>query len=70
MSPTPSKINEPLLNYAPGSAERVAIQQKIKEFKSVEITIPMIINGKEVFTDTHIRIAPPHEHAHTLGYFC
>lgn len=70
MSPTPSKINEPLLNYAPGSAERVAIQQKIKEFKSVEVTIPMIINGKEVFTDTHIRIAPPHEHAHTLGYFC
>ena len=65
-----SKHNEPLLHYAPGSKERAAIQQKIKELKSEEVIIPMIINGKEVFTDTHIRIAPPHEHAHTLGYFC
>ncbi|HSY60408.1 MAG TPA: aldehyde dehydrogenase family protein, partial [Cytophaga sp.] len=70
MSKKPSKKNEPLLHYAPGSAERAVIQQKIKELKSAEMIIPMIINGKEVFTDTHIRISPPHEHAHTLGHFC
>jgi 1-pyrroline-5-carboxylate dehydrogenase len=70
MSKKPSKKNEPLLHYAPGSAERATIQQKIKELKSTEMIIPMIINGKEVFTDAHIRIAPPHEHAHTLGHFC
>ncbi|WP_018344282.1 L-glutamate gamma-semialdehyde dehydrogenase [Cytophaga aurantiaca] len=62
--------NEPLAHYAPGSAERISIQKKITELKSTEMIIPMIINGKEVFTDTQLRIAPPHEHAHTLGYFC
>ena len=70
MTLTSSKNNEPLLHYAPGSKERVAIQQKIKELKSSEVIIPMIINGKEIFTDKRIRIAPPHEHAHTLGHFC
>jgi 1-pyrroline-5-carboxylate dehydrogenase len=62
--------NEPVLQYTPGSPERKAITAAIAAQKSNEIIIPMIINGKEVFTDNHIRIAPPHEHAHTLGYFC
>ena len=62
--------NELVLNYAPESSERKAITAAIAVQKSVEVIIPMIINGKEVFTDKHIRIAPPHEHAHTLGYFC
>ena len=65
-----SKQNEPLLHYAPDSKERTAIKQKITELKSTEVIVPMIINGKEVFTDKRIRIAPPHEHIHTLGYFC
>lgn len=70
MTNKPAKVNETLLHYAPGSAERTAVQQKIKELKSAEMIIPMIIDGKEIFTGQHIRIAPPHEHAHTLGYFC
>jgi 1-pyrroline-5-carboxylate dehydrogenase len=70
MTIKPEKINETLLHYAPGSAERSAVQQKITELKAAEVIIPMIINGKEVFTDQHVRIAPPHEHAYTLGYFC
>lgn len=62
--------NEPLIHYGPDCKDRAVIQQKLKDLKSAEVIIPMIINGKEVFTDNHIRIAPPHEHAHTLGYFC
>jgi 1-pyrroline-5-carboxylate dehydrogenase len=62
--------NETVLGYAPGSVERAAIVEKISLLKSSAPIIPMIINGKEVFTETQIRIAPPHEHVHTLGYFC
>jgi len=62
--------NEPVLNYAIGSPERTTLHTALKELKSSSIVVPMIIDGKEVFTDERIRIAPPHEHAHTLGYFC
>jgi len=41
-------INEPILNYAPGSPERKALQAAIKEAKSSERDIPMYINGEEV----------------------
>ena len=62
--------NEDILHYAPGSQERDEDKKALQQLKSSELIIPMIINGDEVFTDTHIRITPPHEHKHTLGYFC
>jgi 1-pyrroline-5-carboxylate dehydrogenase len=61
--------NEPLLNYAPGSAERKSLQAAIKELKSVTRDIPMYINGKEVHSGEKIEIRPPHETAHLLGHF-
>jgi 1-pyrroline-5-carboxylate dehydrogenase len=61
--------NEPVLGYAPGSPERVAIQQMLSELRSVEADLPMIISGREIFTDRKARIFPPHEIAHTLGYY-
>lgn len=61
--------NEPVLNYAPGSAERKALQAAIKELKSVEKDIPMYINGQEVRSGDKKEIRPPHETAHLLGHF-
>jgi len=66
----PIAKNEPLMSYAPGSPERAALQAKIKELKSQEITVPMYINGEEVMTDDKVVIRPPHELKHTLGHFC
>jgi 1-pyrroline-5-carboxylate dehydrogenase len=60
--------NEPVLNYASGSAERSILQQTLKELKSQEMDIPMYINGKEVRTGNREAIHPPHEISHTLGY--
>jgi len=40
--------NEPVLNYAPGSNERKALQQAIKDLKAQQRDIPMYINGQEV----------------------
>lgn len=61
--------NEPVLNYAPGSAERKALQAAIKELKSQQRDIPMYIGGAEVRSGDKREIRPPHETAHLLGHF-
>jgi 1-pyrroline-5-carboxylate dehydrogenase len=66
---TPKPTNEPVLSYAPGTPERVALQKELKELKSKEVDIPMYIGSEEVRTGKRIRMSPPHDHKHTLGYF-
>lgn len=61
--------NEPVLSYAPGSAERATLKKTLAELKSVEADIPMYIGNKEVRTNKKVAIHPPHEIKHTLGYF-
>jgi 1-pyrroline-5-carboxylate dehydrogenase len=65
----PVAKNEPVLSYAPGSPERAELQAKLQELRSEELDQPMIIGGKEVYTDRKVRMFPPHEIAHTLGYY-
>ncbi len=65
----PLPVNEPVLSYGPGSPERKRIKEVLKELKSQTADIPMYIGGKEVRTGKPVAIHPPHEHAHTLGYF-
>lgn len=61
--------NEPVLGYAPGSAERKALQKALADMKSQTRDIPMYINGQEVRTGKTHDIRPPHETAHVLGHF-
>ena len=65
----PMPVNEPVHNYAPGSAERDALKKTLAEIKSQPFDIPMYIGGEEVRTNNKQAIHPPHEKAHTLGYF-
>ncbi len=65
----PTPTNEPVLSYAPGSAEKAALEQALKEARAKEIDVPMYIGGKEIHTDTKVRMSPPHDHQHTLGHF-
>ena len=65
----PSPINEPVLNYAPGSAEKLALKKALASLKKKTIDIPMYINGKAVRTGKKISIHPPHEIKHVLGHF-
>ena len=65
----PVAKNEPVLSHAPGSPERKELKAKIEELRAVEIDLPMIIGGKEVYTDRKVRMFPPHEIAHTLGHY-
>jgi len=65
----PTAVNEPIKSYAAGSAERKELQAMLKELRSKEIDIPMYIGDKEVRSENKTRLAPPHDHKHTLGYF-
>jgi len=65
----PSPINEPVLSYAPGSVEKIALKKAIADLKNKSLDIPMVINGKEIRTGVQQAIHPPHEIKHTLGHF-
>lgn len=65
----PTAVNEPIKSYASGSAERKELQAMLKELRSKELDIPMYIGGKEVRSENKSRLAPPHDHKHTLGHF-
>ena len=47
----PLPQNEPVLNYAPGSKEKLEQKKVLKELKSFEADIPMYIGGKEIRTE-------------------
>jgi 1-pyrroline-5-carboxylate dehydrogenase len=66
----PKAVNEPVKSYAKGSTERAAL---LKEYERMyhqhPIDIPMYIGSKEIRTEDKKRMAPPHEHAKTIGHF-
>ena len=65
----PLPVNEPVLQYGPGTAEKKRLKEVLAELKKQEADIPMYIGGKEIRTNKKLPLHPPHEHAHTLGYF-
>ncbi len=65
----PKPYNETVKSYAPGTPERKEIKETILKMRSEEVDIPMVIGGKRVKTENRISISPPHDLAHTLGYY-
>jgi len=65
----PAPINEPIKQYAAGSAERKELQAMLANLRSVELDIPMYIGAEEVRSNVIARLHPPHDHQHTLGHF-
>lgn len=65
----PVAKNEPILNYAPGSPEKVKLQAALAEARAQQIDVPMFIDGQEVRTDNKMPMSPPHDHQHILGHY-
>ena len=65
----PLPANEPVLQYAPGSAEKATLKKTLSELKKKAIDVPMYIGGKAVRTGNKMPMHPPHEISHKLGYF-
>ena len=65
----PQPVNEPALNYAPGSPERNEVKAKLNELLGGEIDVPMIIGGEEIRNGTLAEMVCPHDHQHVLGKY-
>jgi 1-pyrroline-5-carboxylate dehydrogenase len=64
----PYPVNEPVYSYAPGTPEREKLKAALDEIKSKQIEMPLVIDGKEVRTDSKVKITAPHDHNLVLGY--
>ncbi|HAL93845.1 MAG TPA: 1-pyrroline-5-carboxylate dehydrogenase, partial [Spirochaetaceae bacterium] len=65
----PRPINEPVLNYAPGSLERAALKKELDRLRGSQIEIPLIIDGKELRTGKTAPIRRPDAHFEVLGVY-
>jgi len=64
----PAPINEPVLNYAPGSPERAALDVALKEAVSDVPELTNVIGGKHVMASgDKIEVRSPHERSRVLG---
>ncbi len=66
---TPPPVNEPVLNYAPGSPEKAALKAALEDVASREVDIPIVIGGREVRTGNLGKVVMPHDHQHMLGMY-
>lgn len=66
---TPPPHNEPVRDYAPGSAERASLQATLHTLKrSAPVEIPAFIGGRAVTTDRTTPVVAPHQHDLTLAH--
>jgi len=60
--------NEPIKGYAPGSPERAALEQKIKELAGERVDLTMTIGGEQrQGVGEPVDVVQPHNHRHVLG---
>jgi 1-pyrroline-5-carboxylate dehydrogenase len=65
----PRAVNEPVLEYRPGSPEREELQKALDEAYSKIVEIPMFIGGREVRSGKKVPVFPPHRINHQIGYY-
>jgi 1-pyrroline-5-carboxylate dehydrogenase len=62
-------INEPIIDFEPGSNHRMLLKKEIERQSSRVKEIPIIINGKEIKTGNLQVCTKPHDHKHILGHY-
>lgn len=65
----PHPVNEPVLQYAPGSPEKAALKRALAELRAKQTDAPMYIGGRRVVTPDLVPMRPPHDRAHVLGHY-
>jgi 1-pyrroline-5-carboxylate dehydrogenase len=63
----PVPVNDPVLSYAPGTAERKNLKNKLAAMSAEQIEIPLVIGGKEIRTGDTATQVMPHKHSHVLA---
>lgn len=59
--------NEPIKTYLPGSPERASLKKELERQSAQVVQVPMIIGGKEVWTERKTKAVMPHDHAHVIA---
>jgi 1-pyrroline-5-carboxylate dehydrogenase len=64
----PVPVNEPVRQYAPGSTERAALENRIKELAGEQAELTMAIDGEHrMGAGDRVDVVQPHNHRHVLG---
>jgi 1-pyrroline-5-carboxylate dehydrogenase len=67
--PIPDPINEPILNYAPGSPERAELKAQLQQMQDNPVNIPMQIGGQPVTSGKQEEMRCPHNLSQLLGTY-
>lgn len=59
--------NEPVKAYLPGSPERASLKKELERQSAQVVQVPMIIGGKEVWTERKTKAVMPHDYAHVIA---
>lgn len=62
--------NDPFKGYLPGSPERSELKAELDKQSHEVVKIPLIIGGKEVWTEKTIPVTMPHDHSHVIAECC
>jgi 1-pyrroline-5-carboxylate dehydrogenase len=65
----PLPVNEKILQYAPGSLERIELKSELKRQQNLNIEIPLIIGGEYIKSQIVDVLHIPHKHDSTLGLY-
>ncbi len=64
----PAPVNEPNLDYAPGSVERKTLEAELARQERLQLTFKATIGGRKVAgTGPEVPVVQPHDHGHVLG---
>ena len=63
----PRPANEPVRAYAPGSAERAELQERLRLMQDERAHVPMIIGGEDVEAGETFEAVMPHRRDHVLA---
>ncbi|WP_019810790.1 L-glutamate gamma-semialdehyde dehydrogenase [Saccharomonospora halophila] len=65
---TPPPRNEPVRDYAPGSAERTSLAAKLDELAARSVELTLTIGGEQRLGGGEpVDVVQPHDHRHVLG---
>lgn len=62
-------LNEPVLNYEPGSKEREEVSTALHQIYTSKVDVPMYVGDKKVFTTNKKTVSPPHNHQLVIGNY-
>ena len=62
--------NDAFRGYLPGSKERAELKEELARQSAEVVKIPLIIGGKEIFTEKTFKVTMPHDHNHVIAECC